>query len=293
MENFFKKYADFSVILAGILWGIIGIFVKSLGDSGLSAFDMMLVRSFFALIIIFLFFFIWDREKLKINLKDIWIFMCLGIVSFFMYGVLYFITIEKTSMSTAAVLLYTSPVFIMVMARIFFREKITKRKFLAIIITVMGTAFVSGGIQKNSDLSGIVTGILSGFFYGLYSIFGRIASKKYSSVTTTLYTFLFTTLAAISVADFENIIGVAKSEPMIIPEFILYAVITAAIPYILYTGALKYVPLSRAAIVVCVEPIVAMLTGVIFYGDKLGVMGLLGSLMILGAILLSNTEKGL
>ena len=97
MENFFKKYADFSVILAGILWGIIGIFVKSLGDSGLSAFDMMLVRSFFALIIIFIFLFIWDREKLKINLKDIWIFMCLGIVSFFMYGVLYFITIEKTS----------------------------------------------------------------------------------------------------------------------------------------------------------------------------------------------------
>ena len=143
MENFFKKYADFSVILAGILWGIIGIFVKSLGDSGLSAFDMMLVRSFFALIIIFIFLFIWDREKLKINLKDIWIFMCLGIVSFFMYGVLYFITIEKTSMSTAAVLLYTSPVFIMVMARIFFREKITKRKLLAIIITVMGTAFVS------------------------------------------------------------------------------------------------------------------------------------------------------
>ena len=293
MENFFKKYADFSVILAGILWGIIGIFVKSLGDSGLSAFDMMLVRSFFALIIIFIFLFIWDREKLKINLKDIWIFMCLGIVSFFMYGVLYFITIEKTSMSTAAVLLYTSPVFIMVMARIFFREKITKRKLLAIIITVMGTAFVSGGIEKNPEISGIVTGILSGFFYGLYSIFGRIASKKYSSVTTTLYTFLFTFLAAISVADFGNIIGVAKSEPMILSEFILYAVITAAIPYILYTGALKYVPLSRAAIVVCVEPIVAMLTGVIFYGDKLGVMGLSGSLMILGAILLSNTEKGL
>jgi len=293
VENFFKKYADFSVILAGILWGIIGIFVKSLGDSGLSAFDMMLVRSFFALIIIFIFLFIWDREKLKINLKDIWIFMCLGIVSFFMYGVLYFITIEKTSMSTAAVLLYTSPVFIMVMARIFFREKITKRKLLAIIITVMGTAFVSGGIEKNPEISGIVTGILSGFFYGLYSIFGRIASKKYSSVTTTLYTFLFTFLAAISVADFGNIIGVAKSEPMILSEFILYAVITAAIPYILYTGALKYVPLSRAAIVVCVEPIVAMLTGVIFYGDKLGVMGLSGSLMILGAILLSNTEKGL
>lgn len=293
MEQFLKKHADISVISAGILWGIIGIFVNSLGNKGLSAFDMMLVRSFFALVVIFLFLFICDREKLKINLKDIWIFMCLGIVSFFMYGVLYFITIEKTSMSTAAVLLYTSPVFIMVMARMFFKEKITKRKLLAILVTVMGTALVSGGIQKNSDISGLITGILSGFFYGLYSIFGRLASKKYSSVTTTLYTFLFTTFAAIGVADFGNIVGAVRGYPVILGEFILYAVITAAIPYILYTGALKYVPLSRAAIVVCVEPIVAMITGVIFYGDKLGVMGLSGSLMILGAILLSNTEKGL
>lgn len=291
MEKFFKRYADFAVITAGVLWGIIGVFVNILTEKGLSAFDMMCIRSSFAFLCMAAILTATDREKLKIKLRDIWIFACLGIVCFFTYGALYCITIEITSMSTAAVLLYTSPVFIMIMARIFFKEKITKRKALAILITVIGCSLVSGGITANSGFLGIITGVLSGFFYGLYSIFGRIAAKKYSPLTTTFYTFIFTAVTSLFFADFGKISETVAVNPAILITFLLYAVVTAVLPYIFYTGALKYLPLTRAGVVVCVEPVVAMVVGGVIFGDKIGIVGLLGSLMILGAIILTNKQN--
>ena len=85
--------------------------------------QLLFFRSAVTCITLFIYLLITDRSKLKINLKDIWYFLGTGILSFTLFGFSYFYTIQNASMSLAAMLLYTSPFFVMVMAGIFFREK--------------------------------------------------------------------------------------------------------------------------------------------------------------------------
>lgn len=97
-----------------------------------------------------------------------------------------------TSLSVAAVLLYTAPAFVMVLSYLLFHEKFTVRKSIALVLTFVGCVFVTGIIGSSQTLSGkgILIGIGAGFGYALYSIFGRFALKKgYDSFTISFYTF--------------------------------------------------------------------------------------------------------
>lgn len=292
MEKIFKRCPSVCVVLAGVMWGIISIFVKRLTAEGFSPFDIMLIRSGISGLCIFLYLAIFDREKLKINIRDFWLFIGTGVVSFFCYGVTYCMTIESASASVAAVLLYTSPVFVMLMAAIFFKEKITKMKLAATVVALLGCVLVSGGLggESISPIS-LATGLVSGFTYALYSIFGKPATRKYSPITVTMYTFILAGIASAFLADTGGIAGKVATEPSLIIFFIITAAVTALLPYMLYTGGLKYISAGNAAVVACIEPAVAFFTGVTLFGDAMTVQSVTGTAMILGAIVLLNKKS--
>ncbi|MEE0944021.1 MAG: DMT family transporter [Clostridia bacterium] len=292
MEVVYKKFSALCIVISAVLWGIIGIFVRRLTALGLGSMEQMLVRSVIAAAGLVLYLALFDREKLKVRVKDLWMFFGTGVVSFLTFGWAYFFTIGITSVSTAAVLLYTSPVFVTVMAAIFFKERITVTKIVALFLALCGTALVSGGFGGTDiKVVGIATGLLSGFCYALYSIFGRVAAKRYSPITVTAYTFLFSSAGCIFVADWSKAAEVIKSEPSSVLLVIAFAVVTAVIPYILYTGGLKYTSAGKAAVIACVEPVVATLTSVLVFRELMSIQALCGSLLILGAILVLN-KKG-
>ena len=84
------------------------------------------------------------RELLRIRLRDLWCFLGTGIGSIVFFNYCYFKTISLTSMSVAAVLLYTAPAIVMVLSRILFGERFTVRKVTALVMTFVGCIFVTG-----------------------------------------------------------------------------------------------------------------------------------------------------
>lgn len=100
---------------------------------------------------------------------------------------------QQTSLAVAALLLYTAPVFVMLMSLLCFGEAFTRTKALALLLTFSGCACVTGvfGSSLTLTLSGLLYGLGSGFGYALYSIFGKYAVRKYSSLTITAYTFIW------------------------------------------------------------------------------------------------------
>ncbi|MBE7016249.1 MAG: DMT family transporter, partial [Ruminococcaceae bacterium] len=137
-----------SLLLAATLWGLTGIFVRNLTQMGLSTFDMIFFRSSVTAISMLIFLLITDRSKLKIDIRDWWYFFGTGILSFLLFGFCYFYTIKNASMSLAAILLYTSPFFVIIMARIFFKEKITAGKVIGLLLAVIG-CFLICNTDKN------------------------------------------------------------------------------------------------------------------------------------------------
>lgn len=281
------------VILAGALWGAMGIFVRGLAHCGLSSIEICLVRMFVSTVLMTGYFFVFNRSALKIKLKDVWCFIGTGVLSLTFFGYCYFTTIQMTSMSVAAVLLYTSPVFVLILSAMLFKEKITKRKIACIIIAIIGCAFVSGLVANaggsNISIKGVLFGIGSGLGYGLYSIFGRFAiNRKYGPLTITYYSFLFSTVALLFLTDpllVINKIGTGNVNINII-YVIGTAIVVTILPYIFYTVGLTKVENSRAAVLACIEPIMATLFGFIVFHEVLNLGEIVGVVLVLLAIIL-------
>ena len=171
------------IIIAGCFWGSMGIFVRKLGTYGFSSIQIVSIRVTLAAMIFALVLFIKDRKGFRISLKDIPLFLGLGFGSILFFTVCYFTAISMMSLSTAAILLYTSPIWIMLMSILFFHEKPDRRKMTALVLAFAGCVLVSGISGEGTTLAGLLVGLGSGIGYGLYSILGKIALRRYSPPT--------------------------------------------------------------------------------------------------------------
>jgi len=287
------KRSYISIICAAILWGGISIFLKMLYASGMSRTDAMAVRFTFAALFISAYAVIFNRKAFKIKLKDIWCFIGSGVISLFSFTYCLFSSMNYAGVATASALEYTAPVFVMLMSVALFGERFTKNKIIAVILTIIGCALISGfSISSGIHPKGIIFGILSGIGYALYSIFGRFAiNRGYSSITITLYTFILAAPPAILISNIGTISSAIVTPMGIIGTFGL-SVICCVVPYVLYTLGLKGAENSRAVVLSALEPIVAGLLSFTLYHEPVTVSKVLGIILILsGIVILNNTSK--
>lgn len=291
-----KRFAPLLIITAGVLWGLMGIFVRSLGGFGFSSIQTAAVRLITGALLLFAITAVYDRRKLRISRRDIPWFLGMGIASILMFTVCYFKTITISSLSTAAILLYTAPIMVMLMSVVLFHEKLTLQKTAALVLTFTGCALVSGaggGMQVTPAALGC--GLLSGFGYGLYSILGTYTLKKYEPITVTSYTFLFAGLGAVFIcrpAEMIQKITDGENRAGLLLLILLTAFVTVVLPYLFYTTGLFYVKASSASIMASAEPVVATAAGFLVFHEKLSMPALAGIVLVIGAITLLNLPAG-
>jgi len=206
------------ILLSGVLWGCISIFMNGLADSSLSAIGISSVRMVFAAVIYVLFLLIRDRSRLKIDPKDIWMFLLTGIVSVALFNFLYSYTIINSQASVAVVLLYTSPIFTMILSAIFFREKLTVKKIIALVFVFAGCVMVSGIIGGSYMIRPVIllTGLGSGLFWASYTIFSRFPLKKYSSETCSVWAIICSGIVMLPFGIAEQVPAKIAADPKII-----------------------------------------------------------------------------
>ena len=291
MEKARRNIGPALILLAGCFWGSMGIFVRRLTDYGFSSIQIVAIRVTLAALIFCILLLIRDPAGFRISVKDIPLFLGLGFGSILFFTVCYFTAITMMPLSTAAILLYPSPIWIMLMSVLFFREKLTGRKLLALALAFAGCVLVSGVSGEGMTLPGLLVGLGSGIGYGLYSILGTVALRRYSPYTVTTYTFAFAALGAWLIcrpADMLAKFAAAPNLPGLVFFCFLTALVTAVIPFLAYTLGLRTVEASRAGILATVEPLVATLIGVAVFSEPLTLLSGLGILLILAAVVLLN-----
>ena len=283
------------IIMAGCLWGATGVFVRNLSFLGLAPIEIVEIKSIATAIVAILFLFFYDKELLKARLKDLWCFVGTGVLSLLLFNILYFHTMTLTSLSVAVSLLYTAPVFVMILSVFLFKEAVTKRKVLAVAFAFIGCVLVSGAITGTTTLTGLglIFGLASGLCYALYSIFSRYAiNKGYHPFTITAYTFVFTSIGGAILTDF-NLVGQVylqhKSE--VVLNYLILTVFISLIPYILYTIGLVHVENSKAAVMVSVEPAMATLLGFLVFAEIPSFWNFLGMVFIVSAVVILNIQR--
>ncbi len=287
-----KKLAPVFVLLAGTLWGIIGVFTRHFNKIELEALDIGWIRVFFGLVTVGVYLGCKHPEFLKIRIKDVWCFIGTGVCSLFMMNLTYFSALEHTSMAVAGVLLYTAPIFVMLMSAVLFGEKITIRKIFALLMAFLGCIFVAGiGRDSQVPLLGFLYGLGAGVSYSLYSVFGRYAIKRgYGSWTMIFYTFLFALFAHSLTCDWKNMADVLQIGEL--PWMAGLGIVTAFLPYLFYSLGLEFMENSRASVLASIEPVVATVTGILWFQESLTVLAVLGIVLVLGAVVMLSLQRG-
>ena len=287
------KLGALLVFLAGATWGCVGLFIRPLTAMGYSNFQLAWVRALIAAIIFFVFIMLRKPDALHIKPRDMWCFLGTGLISVVFFCICYYTTISLTSLSVAAVFMYTSPAFVLILSHFFFGDSVTPLKIGAVVLVIVGCIFVSGLVAgaPQMPLLGFLTGIGAGIGYALYSIFSRFAIQRgYESITITFWTFFIAAIGATFIGSPGAALAHMASAPESIPWLVGLAVCNAVIPYALFTTGLKYVENSRAAVIVSVEVVVASLVGTFVFGEPFMWFNGVGMVLVLIAVALLARE---
>ena len=285
-----KRLGYSYVILGAACWGLIGVFNRLLGEVGVSVWNRVTIRNFLSLVLMTVVFALFKRGVFRIKLRHLPIFIGAGLFSVLGLAVTYFNCQMHCSLAVAGILLYLAPSFVVLMSALFWKAPITKRKVMALVVSFLGCVLVSGIMSGALTVSvtGLLLGIGAGFCYATYTIFAHYGLEHYDSLTMIYWTFFFAGLGSLAFLNWSELapalphgttwIGIAG-----------LVVIATVLPYLFYTKGLEVVESGKASIIANVEPVVAALTGVVFFHEVLNVWTVLGIVCVLcGVVLLAK-----
>lgn len=287
METETKKTprgAAASILVAAALWGIIGVWNRRLMAGGLSPYSIVVVRNCGGLVLLTAVMALRDRSVFRVERQHLKYFFGTGVVSVVLFTVCYFSCQEICSLAVASILLYTAPAIVVVLSALLWREPVTKKKLLALGLTLVGCALVCGVFSGALTVTGggIALGLGAGFFYALYSIFGRYALAHYGPMTVTVWTFVFAGAASLVLVRPAELAALAQ--PSMALTAVGLVVCSTVLPYILYTRGLARVEAGKASILASLEPVVASVAGVVLFGEPMSPLTAAGIVCVLAGV---------
>jgi DME family drug/metabolite transporter len=136
---------------AASIWGTLGFFAKLLYAEGVSFEALVAVRASVGWAAMLLFLLLTrGLRSLQIARRDLLFLVPLGLVGVGAFYLLYFFTVRESTVGTAAILLYSSPAFVVVLAWIFLKEPLGFSRILALGLTFGGIFLVVGGYDPST-----------------------------------------------------------------------------------------------------------------------------------------------
>lgn len=293
-----KSYILILAVIAGFFWGSVGPFVRYMSGLGISSLSILASRVLVAALLLGLGMLIVNRTWLKIKLKDLWVFAVAAIVGMLGLNICYNEAISYVPLSLAAILLGLYPIFVMILAAIIFKEKITRRKIFCMALALTGCVLASGLLevgQTSFSAYGVAVGFVSAIFYAFYSIMSKVAMQRgYNVFTVTFYALLIMGIALIPFTDWPALSGFVAAAPGKHTIFMIgHSACASILPYILFTLSLRYADAGKTSILAAgSEPIGALICGLLLYNEVPTPLALLGMVITIVALaLVGMAEK--
>ena len=282
-------------ILTGVCFGSIGIFIRFFSEAGFNNMAILSTRNAISALILFLFLLAYDRDLLKCRVRDLPILLGGGFIGMTLTNVFFNVAVLNLSLGFAGVLIGLSPVYVVFIAAFLFKEKITRRKLLGMILAIIGVVMVSGVVDSGITFTavGLAAGLVSGLFYGMTSIFTKIAiGRGYKGLTITFYALLITALTTAPFSNWGVVAAYTAASPLSHSLLMIaHAVIGAALPYLMLNVSLKHIEAGKASILTSSEPVSAMLFGFFVYQEPMTVISAAGMVIAVTAFGIISTGK--
>ncbi len=280
-----------AVITSAILWGFIGLFSRNLYAEGFSPMQVTFTRMLIGTLVLLVFLLILDRGCFRLRKKDLWIFLFFAVFKI-LSDLFLFKAQVLIHLSLSSVLQLTSPYWVLLFSVFLFGELITFRKVFAVCMAFLGCILVTGIFSEdiNFDALGILFALLSGVSYATYTVGTKvIMNRGYSSNTTLFFVFLISMLMSIPFADVADVPGKVTGLN-VVRDLLGMGILMTLVPYYLQIYAIKYISAVTVNIIGLIEVASAVVVGMIFYQETLGIMNLVGMILIPASIAIMNVD---
>ncbi len=268
------------IIMAAGLWGFIGPFARLAFSEGVAPMEVAFWRAALAWLLFggqaLL------RRQVRVQKKDIPYFLAFGFFGVTLFYSAYQIAVKQGGAAVASVLLYTAPAWVVIVSRIFFKESLSPVKMTSLAATIIGIILISMGGANGTTITamGVFFGLLSGFCYSLYYIFGKYFADRYSAENLFLY------ILPIGILGLLPFVSFVHKSPTAWGALIFLAAFSTFGACHFYYAGLQYLEAGKASIVATLEPVVAALVAYLWWGESFSVRGYAGSALIIAAVVL-------
>lgn len=278
------------IVIAMIMWSFLGIIIKS---TVIDVDELILFSAAISSFILLSYILLNNYRMLLINsslLISIYFISIIGLINTFTF----FYAYKHTTVALAVLTHYTAPFFVVILAAIFLKEKITLMIVLSIISAALGMYLILDlSIEeilrqvsaRDSHTIGILSGLLSGFFYAVLIILFKKLLNKIDVLPLTAIQNSFVAITLIPFFDMPTNIA------SILPSILMLGIVQSTIAPLIYLKGIKQVRANTAAILGYIEPLSAIMLGIVFLGESLEPITIVGGLLILVSGLLCSINQ--
>ena len=282
------RKAKAGLIFSMLVFGTIGIFVRYIPlPSSVIALTRGVIGTVFLIVVTL------KRgpgiswKAIRRNLLN----LCLSGAFIGINWILLFESYRFTTVAKATLCYYMAPVFVTISAPFLFKERLTKKKMLCIAGALVGMIFVSGiwntGISGTGELRGVLYGIGAEVFYASVILLNK-KIRDISAYDKTMMQLAAASIVLLPYTVLTEKVSVLSLTPVAVILLAVVGILHTGISYTLYFGSMKELEAQTIAIFSYIDPIVAILLSALFLKEPLGIGGIAGAIMVLGAALISE-----
>ena len=272
-------------LVSALTYGMIPLFMIPLKKLDFFSVDTALFYRFLiAAILILGYLVFYQKESVKINLKEGFVLSVLGLF-YALSAEFLFIAYDFLSPGIASTIFFIYPIIVALILGIFFKEKITLATTISLLIVVVGVGVLS--IKDNFEINyiGLFVSLLGALMYALYMIIVNKTKIKASGVKVSFYSMVFASL-------FFLVKTLVLGNSVVIPSLeigthlALFSLITTALSVVSLVYAIKYIGSTPTAIMGSVEPVVAVMISVGLFDETLTFSLIAGVIIIISGVLI-------
>ena len=231
-------------------------------------------------------------EIRKLKKKELLLCVLAGIF-LGLHFVSYFESLRRTAIAPAAVLVNTEAIFVTLGTVLFMKAKLSKVAWLAVLLTFAGSVIVAmADAAGGGALAGNLLALVGAVFGAVYTMLGTVCRK--GGISTMVYSWFLYGSAALTVLLFVVVSGTAPLgyAPVNFLTTLGMAVCCTIGGHSIYSWGLKFLPASFVASAKMMEPVFASVWGLFLFGEKPGLLVILGGVVVIFGIALYSRVSG-
>ena len=197
------------------------------------------------------------------------------------------LAINMGKASTAAILISSNPIFVLLFSSILLKEKVTMDRIACIMFGIAGiTLIIYKGNTGGDTAASLTLGIIASLTFGLYTVLGKLKSEGISSITMICFSSIFGSLMYVPIL-LVNGISLFEIPQGTLIKVMYLGIFVSGIAYITYMEALKLLTASKGSMVFFLKPVIASILALAFLGEALSLKTAAGMLLVLVGIFIN------